>query len=745
MKTALNKIAIVVFFLAAVFGCQKDEPIVKDDDPIAEIPSPTTTQSTISGKIVVPIESGIDVNNLTISSPIDVATVSDGTYEMVTQEDKFLTQLVSDNNGEVLLMGFTYPGQTDFEINTKSTALAMLMNLPFSLLMSDEAKQELIAKFLGDPGLKNIEDSIEKQLKNNTSPLDISSPELATTVSVFYNQLLFPQASKSSKLDYSYDPVDIRLTNNEITFVNLGKTYDTEIGIYKDEVKIKSITSERITFLPTTIGQAMGAFASAYGGTPLPGDLQPAEYTYTFENDGQYDIRIRTGKSTDTSIENQVALLSNYINWGSDIILEVLPLGDCIQPMIANFKQHVQTFGGFEDATTQQEKLGLLHDVLYTFFNESTTLAACFTSAEQVEDYLKQFASLLKFIDLVGKIGNGGNILVGIAQLVVDEGEMDLCYSVEETQVSECDKGDVYIAGWSLNENDLPVAMVWKNGSVTNLASGSGLANKIYVTNDDVYVAGQQNGVATIWKNGIATTLTSDISMAHSIYVEGADVYATGYVYDDTTGFMPVLWKNGVTTTLSESIGFVNAQVLGRDVFVSGADVYVTGSILGNEQFDATVWKNSATISLTVGNSFANSVYVSGNDVYVAGMEQKTSDGPTTAKIWKNGEATSLTDGNTMANANSVYVIDNDVHIAGEVRNGNNIWVATTWKNGIASSITGGSTNAFAKSIYVYNNVVYVVGNENYVATFWKDGVSIPLSSGRSDANSIFIKEPQNN
>ncbi|MFS4447353.1 FISUMP domain-containing protein [Maribacter sp. 2307UL18-2] len=442
MKTTLNRTVIIVLFFAALLGCQKDEPMAKSDDPIAETPSPTTTQSTITGTIVIPTESVIDVNNLTIVSPIDKATVSDGTYEIATQEDQFLTQLVSDGNGDVLLMGFSYPGQTDFTIDTKSTALAILMNLPFSLLMTKEVKLELIARFLSNPDFSNLETAIEKNLNENLNLLDVSSEELATAISVFYNQTLFPQASKTRKLNYSYDPVDIRLTNNEITFVNLGKTYDTEIGIYKDDVKVKRITSERITFLPTTIGGAIGAFASAYGGTALPGNLQPVEYKYTFDEDGQYDIRIRTGKLADISTENQVALLSNYINWGTDLILEVLPLGDCVQPIIADFKQHAQTFGSFGDATTQQEKLGLLYDVLYTFFNQTQTLVNCLGSGGQLTDYLKKFASLLKFLDLVGKIGNGGNILVGIAQLVADNGKMDVCYQVQGDEVTECDGCD---------------------------------------------------------------------------------------------------------------------------------------------------------------------------------------------------------------------------------------------------------------------------------------------------------------
>lgn len=276
---------------------------------------------------------------------------------------------------------------------------------------------------------------------------------------------------------------------------------------------------------------------------------------------------------------------------------------------------------------------------------------------------------------------------------------------------------DVYVAGW---EREDP--MLWKNGEPTKLPQkdeGS-VATAVFVSGNDVYVAGlecvydggqdQENPsryVGAFWKNGVISRFTDLAGKADGIeinglFVSGSDVYVVG---QDKFGEEPVamLWKNGIAETLSDG----SKSAYAYSVFVSGNDVYVAGSYDG-----VALWKNKILSKYTNGShSGARSVFVSGNDVYVVGYERRGSK--VAAMLWtKRGESGSwesknLTDGSRDAYANSIYVIDNHIYIAGWEEKENSpldiamLWTkapdSDTWE---AKKLTNGEDMAKAYSVY---------------------------------------------
>jgi hypothetical protein len=151
---------------------------------------------------------------------------------------------------------------------------------------------------------------------------------------------------------------------------------------------------------------------------------------------------------------------------------------------------------------------------------------------------------------------------------------------------------------------------LWKNGEITPITSGNHIcvSSSMYVSNNNVYIAGNYDGIASLWKNGVRTAMTTNWSNANSVFVNGNDVY------------------------------------------VAGSEQYLNFS-------KAKYWKNGVSVDLTDGttSASANSIFVKGNDVYVAGKETNP-QGINVAKIWKNGIATSLTDGLFHADAQSIFV-----------------------------------------------------------------------------------------
>jgi hypothetical protein len=121
--------------------------------------------------------------------------------------------------------------------------------------------------------------------------------------------------------------------------------------------------------------------------------------------------------------------------------------------------------------------------------------------------------------------------------------------------------GNVYVAG-----NEDRKATVWKNGVAQRLSdSPRSDANSVFVSGNDVYVAGineyeytrslsllgattkykETGQFATLWKNGVAQKLDNvPPGYASSVFVSSDDVYVAGGVGNIITGFdAATVWK----------------------------------------------------------------------------------------------------------------------------------------------------------------------------------------------------------
>ncbi|HEY5465322.1 MAG TPA: hypothetical protein VIJ95_18860 [Hanamia sp.] len=242
----------------------------------------------------------------------------------------------------------------------------------------------------------------------------------------------------------------------------------------------------------------------------------------------------------------------------------------------------------------------------------------------------------------------------------------------------------------------------WKNGIFTNLGTNSTL-NSVCVSNGDVYIAGSQiindTAFATYWKNGIPEILSSETdtsyygntgiyvsdfcySVANSIFVSGNDVYVAGYVniFSDQVTY----WKNG------KAIYFTNpgaSYSRANSIFVSGNDVYVVGWLSGYGDSHATFWKNGASTYLSSNGGEASSVFVAEDTVYIAGYINNS--GTYNATYWKNGVQTILSNGSI---ASGITISGSDIYICGKNDNNDAIY----WKNDVAHILGLGATTSIS-------------------------------------------------
>lgn len=174
---------------------------------------------------------------------------------------------------------------------------------------------------------------------------------------------------------------------------------------------------------------------------------------------------------------------------------------------------------------------------------------------------------------------------------------------------------------------------------------------------------------------------------------------------------------------------------------VTVKDVYIAGNIGAG----AVYWKNGVVTNLE-NSAIGNSVYVVNNDVYVAGATYNSLTSTHTAVYWKNGLKITLpVTGSSSSIAQSIWVSGNDVYVAGYQMVGSNGMIKL-WKNGVAYNWTDGSSSTIPTSICVVGNDVYISGYsyENpigYVAKYWKNGVvtNLSTSSPNREATASFI------
>lgn len=268
---------------------------------------------------------------------------------------------------------------------------------------------------------------------------------------------------------------------------------------------------------------------------------------------------------------------------------------------------------------------------------------------------------------------------------------------------------DVYIVGQetqfppTISEKVKIIAKIWKNGTpsyLPTLTSGyeNSSASCVFVAGNDVYVAGAEyngrNGLAVLWKNGKATSLATNRSAAQSVYVSGSDVYVAGFEDNDKGILVAKLWKNGKVVFHTD--GSQNA--IFHSVIISGTDIHLSGY----EGDVAKTWRNGIPTILNDSNAdeekfkySSEELFISGTDVYATGTKYAYSTESfgkaDVALLWKNGQLQPLE--GQEAYARGLYVMDNIVYVVGGIGE-----EAVLWKNGIASKLPGGR---YASSIFI--------------------------------------------
>lgn len=167
-----------------------------------------------------------------------------------------------------------------------------------------------------------------------------------------------------------------------------------------------------------------------------------------------------------------------------------------------------------------------------------------------------------------------------------------------------------------------------------------------------------------------------------------------------------------IITSFSIACKKIEPAQVPADVYISGYLIYDADSAIYSQ---AVYWKNNQLIKLSnEGNgTYATDIFVVGNDVYVAGS---VNYGRTNAPVyWKNGVINFLPLQNpSIINsgfARRIMVVNNIVYVTGAEYYGGE-YVIKSWRNGVATNLTDISNTAQPNDMDISNGNVYIVGYE---------------------------------
>lgn len=216
----------------------------------------------------------------------------------------------------------------------------------------------------------------------------------------------------------------------------------------------------------------------------------------------------------------------------------------------------------------------------------------------------------------------------------------------------------VYVTIYAAGENK---ALLWINGESQIL--GDGMANDVYVEGNDVYVAGQKDGVAVLWKNGVPQRLDNKYyGSAESVFVRGNDGCVVGYwgAPGPNSKAFCYTWKDDINTNKMEPLGNGSADA----VFISDkGDKYIAGE-LNNV---AVFWKNGKPHYLENKGKTSRANAITVNDVgniIVAGW---ASDERINNLIWVDGKCycPDSCDGIDVSRVKTVVSDGNNIYFGG--------------------------------------------------------------------------------
>ncbi|CAG5072967.1 hypothetical protein DYBT9623_04500 [Dyadobacter sp. CECT 9623] len=434
---AIRLVYSVIFALLVLFDTSCTNEInIQQAGPVVE-------EGQVGGSISLPAGIKIDTAGLKVFSALKSTTPVNSSYAVDTA-GKTSTTLLMNKNGDIVLMGYNYPGQTESDLSPASTALAMLMNSLMISSLTTEGRVDAIQKIKAEPAFNAFVDEVSAVLQAGKSVTDTTNTSLFRSMAAVFNDV----TNLRTAAVQSYDkPITIKTANTELLLQNSYVSHTYVAGIYKDGKNLARLTIDGRRIFATSLTDAvMGKWGDGYG--------MPDPVMYSMADNGEYSVVIRSGKPSegDDSEESKLARRQNVYFFMLNLVLDHLPIrAGCLKTTAQGIQNLSKSLVEKKELVLKKAKspqefaiIALeLAGEMFALSNEA--VLSCSGLTDQTNFFTRGLGRLFRCVSVASKFMVLGNVMSHTNDLFQARAAMDTCFQVIGLRTFRCGEQPTYL------------------------------------------------------------------------------------------------------------------------------------------------------------------------------------------------------------------------------------------------------------------------------------------------------------
>ncbi len=464
---------LLSMILLITFSCDKDT------DPSE--PQEIQGLKTLTVNIQLPTGSNISANDLKVSSLFsENVQVTNNNAEIESFDDHSMELTFATNSqGNIVLLSYFNPMDGDFiEMNTESTAIAVVMLHPWSFDLSDNAKAEAITYIKNLPEFQTYKSAIENSISSGElNPLNTQSVlEKVTEI----QQTIFDRITQFT------EPLEFNIQNSTASVKNSISSASYSVGLYdENNVLIEHKLAEGLDKSHFFFQEFKDYI---FQGTENTGQTA----TFNIPTDGYWTLKAKSGLSFDGSLENQQAayyntktVVANVLGIFSSKLKSLIKNGECFIALGENVYNGVS--GSVVISSSLQSYSNgtitgyiLTKDVLsYTLDRFDSVLSIienCSTDGTELNelDKIKSsfFGKILGFLNVVSRLENVFNTTAMLTDWIQFDKEIEYCFIKNGNEINTCLPDPGIVSFWDGTYSvDGGFSFTITNGSISDMSS----------------------------------------------------------------------------------------------------------------------------------------------------------------------------------------------------------------------------------------------------------------------------------